>query len=89
VRVTTRAARKPNARVQTHGLSALILAIAGKLEDALQEVGVVRRLRPNYTIDDFFFSYRVAGSEKRAYRIAARRIGISGADQTLQGGPGL
>ena len=85
----TRAARKTNAQVQAHGLSALILAIAGKLEDALREVGVVRRLRPNCTIDDFFFSYRVAGSEKRAYRIAARRIGISGADQTLQGGPGL
>ena len=85
----SRAARKPNAHVQTHGLSALILAFAGKLEDALREVGVVRRLRPNCTIDDFFFSYRVAGSEKRAYRIAARPIGISGADQTLQGGPGL
>ena len=58
----TRAARKTNAQVQAHGLSALILAIAGKLEDALREVGVVRRLRPNYTIDDFFFSYRVVGS---------------------------
>ncbi|HKD24435.1 MAG TPA: hypothetical protein VKC66_00745 [Xanthobacteraceae bacterium] len=73
----TRAARKPNAHVQTHGLSALIMAIAGKLEDALREAGVVRRLRPNYTIDDFLFSYRVVGGEERAYRIAARRIGIS------------
>jgi hypothetical protein len=72
----SRGARKPNAHVQAHGASALILAIAGKLEDALREVAVVRRLRPNYTIDDFFSSYRVVGSEERAYRIAARRIGI-------------
>ena len=72
----TRAARKPNAHVQAHGLSALILAVAGKLEDALREVGVVRRLRPTYTIDDFFCSYRVVGNEERVYRVAARHIGI-------------
>jgi DNA-binding SARP family transcriptional activator/TolB-like protein len=72
-----RAARKPNAHVQAHGLSALVLAIAGKLEDASREVGIVRRLRPKYTIDDFFSSYRVVGREERRYRIAARRIGIS------------
>jgi hypothetical protein len=63
--------------VQAHALSALILGVTGRLENALREVAVVRRLRPNYTIDDFFSSYRVVGSEERAYRIAARRIGIS------------
>jgi TolB-like protein/DNA-binding winged helix-turn-helix (wHTH) protein len=73
----TRAARKPNAHVQAHGLSALVLAVAGKLDDALREVGIVRRLRPTYAIEDFFSSYRVVGSEERAYRIAARRIGLS------------
>jgi TolB-like protein/DNA-binding winged helix-turn-helix (wHTH) protein len=72
----TRAARKPNAHVQAHGLSALILAVAGKLEDALREVGVVRRLRPTYSIDDFFYSYRVVGNEECVLRAAARQIGI-------------
>jgi len=71
-----RGARMPNAHVQAHGLSALILAVAGKVEDALREVGVVRRLRPTYTIDDFLSSYRVPGSEEDAFRLAARRIGI-------------
>jgi TolB-like protein len=71
------AARKPNAHVQARALSALILGVAGRLKDALREVDVVRRLRPTYTIDDFLTSYRVAGSEKSAYKTAARRIGIS------------
>ena len=72
-----RAARKPNAHVQAHALSALILAVAGRLKDALREVEVVHRLRPTYTIDDFLSSYRVVGSEESAYKTAARRIGIS------------
>src|SRR5262245_19052613 len=72
-----RAARKPNAHVQAHALSALILAVAGRLKDALREVDVVHRLRPTYTIDDFLSSYRVQGSEESAYKTAARRIGIS------------
>jgi len=72
-----RAARKPNAHVQAHALSALILAVAGRLQDALREVDVVRRLRPTYTIDDFLSSYRVVGSKESAYKTAARRIGIS------------
>jgi len=72
-----RAARKPNAHVQAHAVSALVLAVAGRLNDALREVDVVRRLRPTYTIDDFLASYRVVGSEQSAYKTAARQIGIS------------
>ena len=72
----TRGARRANADVPAHGLSALILAIAGKLEEALREVGVVRRLRPTYSIDDFFYSFRVVGNEERVFRVAARQIGI-------------
>jgi tetratricopeptide (TPR) repeat protein len=71
-----RAARKPNAHVQVHGFAALALGVAGKLEEASREVGVVRRLRPTYSIDDFFASYRVVGDDERAYRVAARQIGI-------------
>jgi tetratricopeptide (TPR) repeat protein len=72
-----RAARKPNAHVQAHAVSALVLAVTGRLNDALREVDVVRRLRPTYTIDDFLASYRVVGSEQSAYKTAARQIGIS------------
>jgi len=72
-----RAARKPNAHVQAHALSALILAVAGRLKDALREVDLVRRLRPTYSMDDFLSSYRVVGSEESAYKTAARQIGIS------------
>jgi DNA-binding SARP family transcriptional activator/TolB-like protein len=71
-----KAARKPNAHVQAHGLAALVLAVAGKSEEALREVGVIRRLRPTYRIKDFLSSYRVLGDQERAYRAAAKRIGI-------------
>jgi DNA-binding SARP family transcriptional activator len=71
-----RAARKPNAHVQAHALAALILAVAGKVKDALREADIVRRLRPTYSIDDFLSSYRVVDSEESAYKTAARRIGI-------------
>jgi TolB-like protein len=72
-----RAARKPNAHVQAHALSALILAVAGRLKHARRQVDVVRRLRPTYTFADFLSSYRVVSSEQSAYKAAARRIGIS------------
>jgi tetratricopeptide (TPR) repeat protein len=72
-----RAARKPNAHVQAHALSALVLAVAGRVKDALREADIVRRLRPTYSIDDFLSSYRVVGSEEAAYKTAARRIGIN------------
>ena len=71
-----RAARKPNAHVHVHGLAALIFAVAGNLEDALREVCVTRRQRPSYAVDDFLSHYRVLDTETRAYRDAARRIGI-------------
>jgi hypothetical protein len=71
-----RAARKPNAHIQVHGLAALILAVAGKLDEASREIGIVRRLRPTYSIDDFFTSYREFGDQGRAYRAAAKQLGI-------------
>ena len=72
-----KAARRPNAHVQAHALSALVLAVAGRLKHARRQVDIVRRLRPTYTMNDFLSSYRVLGSEQSAYRTAARRIGIS------------
>jgi len=70
------AARKPNAHVHIYALSGLILAVAGRLEDALREVDVVRRL-PAYTIDDFLSSISRWVARNSHTKTAARRIGIS------------
>ena len=56
-------------------LAALILAVAGRLKDALRAVDIARRLRPTYAIDDFLSSFRVVGSEEPAHKAAARGIG--------------
>jgi TolB-like protein/DNA-binding winged helix-turn-helix (wHTH) protein len=71
-----KAAEKPNAHVHVHALAALVLASAGQLEDAFREVGVVRRLQPTYSIDDFLSSFRVLSDTERRCRAAAKQIGV-------------
>jgi len=71
-----KAAQKPNAHVHVHALAALILACAGRLEEAFREAGTVRKLRLGYSIEDFLSSFRVLGDQERIYRIAAKQIGI-------------
>jgi hypothetical protein len=40
-----KAAEKPNAHAHVHALAALILAAAGRLENAFHEAGMIRKLR--------------------------------------------
>ena len=71
------AIRQPNAHLHVHALSALVLAGAGRLEESLREAGVVRRLRPGYTINDYFSAFRVLAAEyKPLYLAAAKQIDI-------------
>jgi hypothetical protein len=63
-------------KAHVHALAALILAAAGRLENAFHEAGVIRKLRPAYSIDDFLSSFRVLSDQERACRIAAKQIGI-------------
>jgi hypothetical protein len=73
----TRGARKPGATVRVHACSALFLAMAGKLDQASRGLAAVHRMRPTYTINDFFSSYRIVGDESRArLRAEAEHIGI-------------
>ena len=71
-----KAAEKPNAHAHVHAIAALILAAAGRLEEAFRETGEIRKLRPIYSIDDFLSSFRVLRDQERACRIAAKQIGI-------------
>jgi TolB-like protein len=70
------ATRQPNAHLHVHALSALVLAGAGRLEESLREAGVVRRLRPGYTINDYFSAYHVLADYKPLYLAAAKQIGM-------------
>ena len=68
--------RQPNASLHARALSALVLARVGRLEESLREVDVVRRLRPGYTINDFFFAFHVLADDKPVYLAAAKQIGM-------------
>jgi len=72
-----KAAEKPNAHAHVHAIAALILAAAGLLEESFREAGMIRKLRPTYSIDDFFSSFRILSDQERACRIAAKQIGIA------------
>jgi TolB-like protein len=72
-----KAAEKPNAHAHVHAIAALILAAAGRLKESFREAGMIRKLRPTYSIDDFFSSFRVLSDQERACRIAAKQIGIA------------
>jgi TolB-like protein len=71
-----RLTRKPNAHVQARGLAALVLVVSGDVEGGRNEIAVVKRLQPRYTVADFFAAYHVATPMERAFRRAAARIGI-------------
>jgi tetratricopeptide (TPR) repeat protein len=68
--------RQPNASLHARALSALVLARVGRLEESLREVDVVRRLRPGYTINDFFSAFHVLADDKPVYLAAAKQIGM-------------
>jgi DNA-binding winged helix-turn-helix (wHTH) protein/tetratricopeptide (TPR) repeat protein len=71
-----KATQQPNAHVHVHALSALVLARAGRTQEALRQSGVVRGLRPGYSIEDFLSSFRPLPEQERTYRAIALRIGI-------------
>ena len=56
-----KATRQPNAHLHAHALCALVLAGAGRVDESLREADVVRRLRPGYTIDDYFSDRIICG----------------------------
>jgi TolB-like protein len=71
-----KATRQPNAHLHAHALCALVLAGAGRVDESLREADVVRRLRPGYTIDDYFSAYHVLADYKPLYLAAAKQIGM-------------
>src|SRR5262249_551997 len=69
--------RQPNAHAYARALSALILAAAGHLEEALSEMRLVHNLRPGLRIDVVLSSFRLRKDQDRGFRSIARQIGMS------------
>jgi TolB-like protein/DNA-binding winged helix-turn-helix (wHTH) protein len=69
-------AQQPNAHAHARAMSALVLAGAGRLEESFREMSVVHNLRPGFSIDDFFSSFRLLGDQERTFRSVAKQIGM-------------
>jgi TolB-like protein/DNA-binding winged helix-turn-helix (wHTH) protein len=71
-----RSGRQPNAHAYARAISALILAAAGHLEEALCEMRLVHNLRPGLSIDNVLSSFRLLKDQDRAFRSKAKQIGM-------------
>jgi tetratricopeptide (TPR) repeat protein len=68
--------RQPNAHAYARAISALILAAAGHVEEALCEMRMVHNLRPGLSVDDVLSSFRLLKDQDRAFRSIAKQIGM-------------
>jgi tetratricopeptide (TPR) repeat protein len=68
--------RQPNAHAYARALSALILAGAGHVEEALCEMRLVHNLRPGLSVDNVLSSFRLLPDQDRTFRSIAKRIGM-------------
>lgn len=69
-----RASARPNAHVHIQAIAAYSLALAGRLEEARVQLGVVRASVPRYGIDDFLAAMKFRGDGEALFRQAARLI---------------
>ena len=69
--------RQPNAHAYARAISALILAGAGHVEDALCEMRLVHNLRPGLSVDNVLSSFRLLKDQDRAFRSIAKQIGMA------------
>jgi TolB-like protein len=68
--------RQPNAHAHARALTALILAAAGHVEEALCEMRLVHNLRPGLSVDNVLSSFRLLQDQDRAFRSIAKQIGM-------------
>lgn len=71
-----RASAEPNAHSHIGALAAHCLALAGRVEEARDQVDQVQRRRPGYAIDDLLTAFRLPVTLVTRMRQVAKRIGM-------------
>jgi DNA-binding SARP family transcriptional activator len=69
-----RASARPNAHPHIHAIAAYSLALAGRLDEARAQLGVIHRSLPHYGIDDFLTAMKFSADGEAFFRKAAKRI---------------
>ena len=71
------AAGRPNAHIHIQAISALTLALAGRLDEACSLIAKFRRDAPDYRVSDFLAAFHFAADDAEVYRRAARDSGLA------------
>lgn len=71
-----KAAARPNAHTHILGIAAFSLALAGSLDEARTHAAAIRRVRPQYSVDDFFGAFQLDPQGAELFRKGATLIGM-------------
>jgi TolB-like protein len=71
-----KAAARPNAHLLILGITAHVLAVAGRLREARRFVAQIRRTLPQYSTDDFLAAFHFAPDAVALIRQGGKRIGL-------------
>jgi DNA-binding SARP family transcriptional activator/Flp pilus assembly protein TadD len=69
-----KASARPNAHAHIRAIAAYSLALAGRLDEARAQLGVVHTSLPHYGIDDFLTAMKFSAEDAAFFRKAATRI---------------
>ncbi len=72
-----KAAARPNAHAHILAIAAYCQALAGRLDEARTYMAAIRKMVPNYRVDDFLTAMQFAPDDAALFREGERRIGLS------------
>jgi DNA-binding SARP family transcriptional activator/TolB-like protein len=71
-----KAASRPNAHPHIYAIAACTLALAGRLDAARVHVAAIRRVRPQYGVEDFLVAFRFEADGAAMFRKGAKAAGL-------------
>ncbi len=72
-----KSASRPNAHAHIHAIAAYTLALTGALDQAREKMAAVRRVLPNYSVNDFLDSFHFEQDGETLFRRAAEHTGMA------------
>lgn len=72
-----RAAARPNAHPHVVAIGAYTQALAGRMDAARLNAAAVRKVLPNYSVDDFFRAFRFDEDGMKSFRKGAKRLDMA------------
>jgi DNA-binding SARP family transcriptional activator len=72
-----KAMARPNAHPHVIAIGTFTLALAGRIDDAKAGVSAIRKMAPNYTVEDFLRAFRFDERGAASFRKGARLVGMA------------